>query len=101
MQITQNIRVPFRYAIHFTSGVFDPSNPIVRDLVAQSDRLPADIVAVVDSGVARAHPGTSRQIAEYASAHAATMSLKASVLVLPGGEICKNDARHLDAVHGL
>ncbi len=66
--IQQEILVPFRYPVYFTTGVFELSNRLLRDIVLNGrdgqpatstgeDNLPAKMVVVVDRGVERAHPG--------------------------------------------
>ncbi len=102
--IEQEIRLSFRYPVHFTRGAFASSNPILRDLLtpaAVDGRARA--LVVVDSGVDAAHPGLRQAIPAYFAAHQATLALAGPVVVLPGGEQVKNDRAHLavllDAVH--
>ncbi len=98
--IEQAIRVTFRFPVHFTTGVFATANPVLRTLVAgASDRLPSDTLAVVDEGVARAHPGLIEDIQRYGREHANAIRLAAPVVVLPGGEQVKNDPRYVDQLH--
>lgn len=100
--IDQSVTVTFRFPVHFTTGLFDPANPLLRQVVGASpDPAPADAVVVVDDGVRRAHPTLLSRVAAYAEAHAEALHLAAPPLVLPGGEAVKNDAAHLDAIHAL
>ena len=100
--IQQHIRVTFGFPVCFTTGVFDSANPLLRDLIAGTDDpAPADIVVVVDDGVAAAHPGLLTRIEEYATVHAGQMRLAGPVLVVSGGESAKNGTTVLDAVHTL
>lgn len=100
--IQQHIRVTFGFPVCFTTGVFDVSNPLLRDLVASADDpAPADMVVVVDEGVAAAHPGLPERIEQYAAAHASHLRLAGPVLVVTGGESAKNGTATLDAVHTL
>ena len=95
--IHQTIEVSFRYPVHFTTGIFTAANPLLRDLVAGTDREgPARLVAVVDGGVLRAHPGLLDAIRTYCSSHRAGIELAGPVLVLPGGEQVKNEPQHLE-----
>lgn len=105
--IQQEFLVPIRYPVYFTTGVFDVSNNLLRDIVvggAQSavadgdDNLPARMVVVLDRGVERAHSAVIDAIAAYADAHRASIALSAPVLVVPGGEPIKNDPQHLDRI---
>ena len=99
-----DIRVSFRYPVYFSRDVFTPSNPLV--LKAAPSAIapkPARILFVLDSGVDEAHPGLTDAVTGYCRAHAGALELAAPVLVIPGGEPCKNDRsateRVLQAIH--
>lgn len=97
--IRQEFVVPVRYPVHFTTGVFAPSNRLLRDLVAGGagdDDLPARVAVVVDRGVERAQPGVVDAIGAYCAGHQDALALAAPVLVVPGGEAVKNERQHLD-----
>jgi 3-dehydroquinate synthase len=101
-EIRQRVHVTFEFPVVFTTGVFEVSNSVLRDLVAaQPDPAPADAVIVVDDGVLRAHAGLAEQISRYFEHHADVLMLGGPVLSIPGGEPSKNDARTLDRVHEL
>jgi 3-dehydroquinate synthase len=95
--IEQKFQVAIRYPVHFTHGVFTPSNRVLRDLIA-ADESPARLVVVLDRGVERAHPDLVEAIGAYCAEHSAAMSLAVPVLVVPGGEAIKNDRRHADRI---
>lgn len=98
--IDQEFGVRFHYPVHFTRGVFGVANPVLRHvLTSAADHGPADFVAIVDDGVARAHPALVEQIENYVRASAGALTLAAPVLIVPGGEIVKNEPRHLEAIH--
>jgi 3-dehydroquinate synthase len=109
--IEQEFLVPVRYPVHFTTGVFAASNPLLRDLVAtggvartnattgdSDDDAPAKLVVVVDRGVERAHPTLIDTIGAYCAAHTNAIALSAPILVVPGGESVKNDRRHVERI---
>jgi 3-dehydroquinate synthase len=97
--IEQELHLTFRYAVHFTDGIFAPGNTILRDTIAAgADQSPARTVFVVDSGVATSHPGLSGDIAVYCEKHQEVMKLAAPVVVITGGETAKNDVRYLEQV---
>ena len=107
--IQQEFLVPVRYPVYFTTGVFDVSNGLLRDIVAAGrvshssasdgeDQLPAKIMVVLDRGVERSHPDLVRAIASYCSEHRAALTLSGPVLVVPGGEPIKNEPAHLDRI---
>jgi 3-dehydroquinate synthase len=84
--------VPFRYAVHFTERVLDPSNRVFVDAIRRLEPGRRHrLFTVVDDGVARAHPELIRSLHGYAVAHAESLVLADEPLVVPGGERCKND----------
>lgn len=98
--IRQRVRVTFEFPVCFTTGIFDPSNRTLRDLVgAEPDPKPADAVVVIDDGVVRAHPSLVDRVARYFEAHADTLLLAGPVQAVPGGESAKNDPRTLERIY--
>ena len=113
--IEQEFFVPVRYPVHFTTGVFAPSNPLLRDLIASGSAAsgsaarthagagdaadaPAKLLVVVDRGVERAHPALIDAIGAYCAEHTGMIAVSGPVLVVPGGESIKNDRRHVDRI---
>lgn len=96
--IIQNIEVRHCYAVHFSSRVFAPDNPLLRRLLPPQPGVAA--CAVVDEGVAVAHPQLLDELRAHFKADGIA-ALVAPPLVLPGGEACKNDPAFVDAVHAL
>ncbi|MCC7042480.1 MAG: 3-dehydroquinate synthase [Acidobacteria bacterium] len=100
--IRQHVRVTFGFPVCFTTGVFEADNRLLRDLISDTDDpAPADIVVVVDDGVANAHPALLGRIALYCQMHADALRLAAPVLVVAGGEAIKNDPLALASIHDL
>lgn len=102
--IQQEIHVSFRYPVHFTTGVFAPANPLLRDLMARRGAPGASrVLVVLDSGVTAAHPGLLDAVHGYFAAHRGSLELAGPIFVMPGGEQAKNDPseleRLLEAVH--
>jgi 3-dehydroquinate synthase len=98
--IQQEFLVPVRYPVYFTTGLFTPSNPLLRDLVAAAaaEDGPARIAVVLDRGVQRAHPSLVDALNAYCTEHQGQLQLSTPVLVVPGGEAIKNERRHLDKI---
>ena len=89
--LQQQFQVPFSYNVHFTEGLFDPANHLLRDALAQDGGEGArKIFFVVDSGVVEQHPQLAAAITRYVETHAAVMQLSGPITVIPGGEQCKN-----------
>lgn len=102
--LKQQFQVSFSYPVHFTEGLFNPDNPLLRDLLAEDGGVgPRKLFFAVDSGVAAQHPQLVAAIARYAEAHADLMQLSGPTTIIPGGEQCKNDpalvAQLLEAVN--
>lgn len=97
--IAQELHLTFRYKVHFTEGVFSVSNTILRDVILEgADYKPARTIFVVDSGVAATNPGLGAEIEAYCAANGDVMKLAAPLVVLAGGEDCKNDVQQLEKV---
>ena len=96
--IQADLQVKFHYDVHFTTNLFDPLNPLLRDTVlSRSERLPARILFVVEEEVDRLL-SVREAITDYCLAHPDSLSLVCPPLLLPGGERVKNDPRHALAV---
>ena len=102
--LQQQFQAVFSYAVHFTSGLFTPNNPLLADVLAQDGSAgPRKVYFVLDDGVAAAHPQLAAAIAAYVEVHAGVMQLAGPIQVIPGGEPCKNQPELvqllLEAVH--
>lgn len=101
-EIRQRVHVTFEFPVVFTTGLFDISNPTLRQLVtAEPDPTPADAVVVVDDGVLAAHPTLPERIASYFDAHGDALLLAGPISSIPGGEPAKNDPAVLERLHDL
>ena len=97
MQAIQgDVRVRFRYAVHFTTDLFAPDNGLLREVV-HPDFSPRDpkahpirVLFVVEADVERARPVVPA-IQEYFRVHADALALAGEPLVLSGGEAAKNN----------
>lgn len=99
--IEQTFSVPFRYQVCFTESVFGEGNPLLAQLLKAEKKPKAFFV--IDSGVADAHPALVNAIKTYAKTYEDSFILCADPLILPGGEISKNDEtsfkKVVDATH--
>jgi 3-dehydroquinate synthase len=94
--IDQEVQVTFRYPVRFTHGLLEPGNPILRDVVEADGR--ARLLAVIDEGVADAHPAIVADVEAYCAEHADALELTAPPLVVPGGEAIKNVPGPVDEI---
>ncbi len=99
-QIRQRVRVEFEYPVYFTAGVLNPSNLLLRDVVARSaDQTPSRLLVVVDDGVLKHHSTLLEQIEEYCRRHRTVLHLAGPVVIVAGGEAVKNDPRYVEEIH--
>jgi 3-dehydroquinate synthase len=87
--ILQRVPLVLEYPVVFTRDAFAAENRVVVDVLGrrEPDRRHR-VVAVVDAGVAAAHPGLAAAIDAYACAHAERIELVAQ-WTIPGGEAAK------------
>ncbi|MFZ4763481.1 MAG: 3-dehydroquinate synthase [Roseimicrobium sp.] len=85
--------VEYAQRVLFTRGVFDCGNDTLRALLATAREagLKTTALAFVDRHVLEANPELLNALEAYAAAHADVFALAAPAIVLPGGELCKND----------
>ncbi len=90
--LEKKIRLEYAHRILFTRDVFAPANTTIRDLLLldHPNKVPR-VLIFADDQVMTANPGLRMEIRNYARAHAEVLDLAGEVVVLPGGEPCKND----------
>lgn len=91
--LEQTVPVTFRYAVHFTRGLFAPHNPLLGSVLSPGG---GKVLCVLDAGVVQAFPELPEQVPAYFAARA--LALVAPPLVVPGGERVKQEAGHVEAV---
>ncbi|AUD06552.1 3-dehydroquinate synthase [Spirosoma pollinicola] len=105
----QTFSVRFTYSVYFTEQLFDSTNSLLADFFSQQATAETrkKLLVVIDSGVVSTHPNLPATITSYFSQHADSVELVTDFLILPGGEIAKNDPdsveKIVDAVdrHGI
>src|SRR3954469_16594278 len=106
--LQQTFNIKFEYKVHFTSGLFDLSNPLLKNFFNEHKikGISQKILFVVDEGVVSTHPELLNQINDYFDSFSAIQA-SSEVVIIPGGEAAKNDVsfllRIVDAVnkHGI
>lgn len=97
--IQQRFSIAFSYDVAFTEAIFNPNNPLLRDSVMQGTRnRPANVLFVIDDGVATAHAGLSNQIQAYCKAHSDGLRCAGEPIIIPGGEQAKNDPAYTEQI---
>jgi 3-dehydroquinate synthase len=97
--LEQSFNVRFDYRVYFTREMFNISNSnlqsFLKELVEQG--VHQKILFVIDNGVLHAHPELINEIDTYFKIHNC-VSLIQNMIVIPGGESAKNDAKYLDSI---
>ena len=89
--LEQRITVQFTYPVHFTRGLFQPSNSVLRGVLTRAEpERRHRCLAIIDDGVAAAWPALQTDLVNYAHAHADAIELVSPPQILPGGERSKN-----------
>jgi 3-dehydroquinate synthase len=99
--IDQAVRVSFRYPVHFTTDLFSPNNPLLRDVLA-GDGVPSGsskVLCVVDSGFVEHHLAVPGAIAAYFEPPDEPLALVAPPVIVNGGELVKNDPAQVTSIH--
>jgi len=96
--ITRTIRVEFEHRVHFTRGLFAPTNSLLQTLLAQPGRAPK-VLAVLDEGLTRAQPDLARAIESYFAGLGGQLVLVGPPLVIEGGERAKMSYFHVSEIH--
>lgn len=91
--LQQSFSVKFEYKVYFTSGLFNASNTLFNDFLKGSGII-RKILFVVDEGVGIE---IVQQLKEYFRLHHA-VQLVPEIVIVPGGEIVKNDTRYFDQI---
>jgi 3-dehydroquinate synthase len=95
----QRFSVPFEYPVCFTAGLFEPDNPLLRDVLCrlEPDRKHRCIV-FVDDGVAGVRPGLVAEIMAYAEHYERHIDLVAGPVLVPGGERIKSELHFVEQI---
>ncbi len=97
--IERTIQVDFQLRVHFTQGVFDPANPLLKEVLV--NRQPGPVrkaLVVLDQTLALAQPNLAQGIERYFSFHAESVKLVCAPLVIEGGERAKNSYFHVSEI---
>lgn len=96
----QQFAVRFRYQVIFTADLFSVKNSVFVDVISPAMQSSmARFALFLDEGLTRARPKLASEIDEYVSKHAERLELVGQALVVPGGELAKNNARLVEEFH--
>jgi 3-dehydroquinate synthase len=97
--LQQTFNITYKYKVHFTSRLFDQNNTLLADFFSSrnTEGFKQKILFVVDKGVADCHPQLIENIHIYFKSNPAN-NLAVEVLLIPGGEVAKNDISFLQQI---
>lgn len=97
--LQQSFNIKFEYKVHFTSGLFDVSNKLFREFLegTGSPEIPRKILFVLDKGVIDAGNDLIAEVKNY-FAQFTSVELIPEFVIVPGGEIVKNDIQYFDMI---
>ena len=96
MTLKADFTLRYSYEVHFTDRLFSPKNPLIRQFFeSRQKELKPKILFMIDKGVTDHHPELVDRIKAYFRTveHADLIS---EILIYPGGEIVKNEPKHLE-----
>ncbi len=95
----QRFSVPYEFPVVFTEGVFNPENPVLRDVLCRLEPAKRHrVVFFVDDGLNAGRAPLGEAIAKYAQRHADAMELACPPVAVPGGEKIKSDLHFVESV---
>ncbi|WP_297707019.1 3-dehydroquinate synthase [uncultured Eudoraea sp.] len=96
--IEQSFAVNFKYSLHFTNDVFESNNSLFAEVIkSYTPNEKVKLLFVVDDGVLKKHPELIGSIKNYCLLHSSQL-LFTECLVIPGGEIAKNNYDNVDRI---
>lgn len=91
---TYPITVTFEHQLRFTQGVFELENDILSHVLNADKKGGARVLVFLEEEVEAAHLGLSDKVTAYLAKNCARMLFQGTVL-LPGGEVVKNEEKWL------
>ena len=90
--LRQVFNIRFEYKVFFTTGLFDAKNQVFHSFLKESTEpgVVRKILFVIDNGLMEHHPDLAQQISAYFAGQP-DAHLVEEMIILPGGEITKND----------
>ena len=97
--IEQTIRISFQQKVYFTRHIFEPSNPLLQEVLhdPEAAQVPK-VLALLDESLHIAQPTLARQIEAYFTRFADSLKLVCKPIILEGGERVKNSYFHVSEI---
>jgi 3-dehydroquinate synthase len=97
--IERTITVSFRHRVLFTRAVFDPANPVLKEVLINGEEREHKVLVVLDESLAAAQPELSRKIEACFGSFSGALKLVCPPMIMEGGERVKNSYFHVSEVH--
>ncbi|MEO6034726.1 MAG: 3-dehydroquinate synthase [Verrucomicrobiota bacterium] len=98
--IERTIQVGFELRVHFTQRVFDPTNPLLKDvLLNNKPEQVRKALVVLDEALAGTQSDLVPRIENYFATFPDSIKLVCAPLIVEGGERSKNSAHHISEIH--
>ena len=82
----------YQYSVHFTEHLFEATNPLLANVIAdENSRKASNVLVIVDEGILPHHPSLFSDIEQYGQSFSDTINLVAAPIQVPAGEASKND----------
>jgi len=95
----QRFSVPYEYPVVFTESVFDPDNPVLREVLCRLEPAKRHrVVVFVDDGLNSGRAPLAKAITQYAQRHSDAIELACAPVAVPGGEKIKSDLHFVENV---
>jgi 3-dehydroquinate synthase len=95
----QSFDVSYQYPVAFTDDLFNPHNPLLRQILERAGKKKHRVLTCIDSGVFAAWPQLPKMIERFAKANSDLMESVSEPVVVTGGEASKNNPHLLAQLH--
>ena len=95
----QKFAVNFGYPVAFTEDLFNPHNPVLRQILERSGAQQHRILVCIDSGVFASWPHLPKAIRAYEKQHSDRLKCVGEPVIVTGGEASKNNPHLLAQLH--
>nr|YP_010478528.1 hypothetical protein N4K87_pgp084 [Chlorobotrys sp.]UVI60833.1 hypothetical protein [Chlorobotrys sp.] len=99
--LKQEFTVNFEYPVYFTEGLFEEANLTFASIFKENFAFKPKIIFFIDSEVYKLHDELLNQIEYYFQKYNYLPKLVDTPIIIPGGEVVKNDIQYLKEVYRL
>lgn len=98
--LSSEFQVKFRYTVQFTKKIFHPENPTLSRFFISEQNLGTTkrALVVLDEGLLSHFPNLVSEIRSYFQGLSQVVQLTSDIMVIPGGESCKNNPKIWDSI---